>query len=283
MLMEIMPSMLADENPHIHASRAAHDSEAGECMQRIIHLGWAMAICPVLMLGAFSMSVFLVACGEPVPSATSLLQEAQTHFSAAHSFQFLFYVELEGSSAAPSSGLYVTRAQGVAQRPDRLSAAVDGSTPSGSIRGAQVVVIGAQGWLKHSPSSQYQSDDSILTFARFFDPHTGIDALLTQIEQPRPLDSNKDIWVTYGTIAADRLSGMLPGLAGKTDPVTIHVDISKRNHQLVGMNLEGALFSGESAHLSHIFSLSQFDIPVDIQPPAVASSSSAKGESPGRP
>jgi hypothetical protein len=139
------------------------------------------------------------------------------------------------------------------------------------MRGAQVIVIGAQGWLKNPPSGQYQSDDSVLTFARYFEPQIGIGELLTQIEQPQPPDSNKDIWVTYGTIAADRLSGMIPGLAGKTDPVTIHVDISKRDHQFVGMNLEGALFPGESAYLSHIFSLSQFDVPVDIQPPATSS------------
>jgi hypothetical protein len=252
-------------------------------MRRIILAGWDMRIRLALILGAFSMGVLPVACDEPAPSLTRLLQEAQTNFSAAHSFQFLFYVEFEGSSAAPSSGLYVTRAQGMVQRPDRLSATADGSATSGSMRGAQVVVIGAQGWLRSTPTGPYQADDSVLTLAKFFDPQAGIGALLTQIVQPQPLNSYKDLWITYGTIAADRLSAMLPGLAGKTDSVYIQVDISKRDHQLVGMNLEGALFPGESAHQSHIFSLSQFDVPVDIQPPAAASSSSATGPSPGRP
>jgi hypothetical protein len=139
------------------------------------------------------------------------------------------------------------------------------------MRGAQVVVIGAQSWLRSTPTGPYQADDSVLTFARFFDPQTGIGALLTQIVQPQSPESYKDIWVTYGAIAADRLSGVIPELAGRTDLLTIHVDISKRDHQLVGMNLEGALFPGESAHLSHIFSLSQFNVPVDIQPPTTSS------------
>ena len=277
--METTPTRRADEDHSIQTTGAVLDREAAENMQWIILLWRALGMRPALMLGAFSMGILLlVGCGEPAPSATSLLQEAQTNFSAARSFHFLYYVELEGSSTTPSSGLYVTRAEGVVQRPDRLSAAVDGGTPSGSIHGAQVVVIGAQGWLKNSPSSQYQSDDSVLTLARFFDPHTGIGALLTQIEQPHPLVSYKGAWITYGTIAADRLSGMLPGLAGQTDPVIINVDISERDHQLVGMNLVGSLFPWESAHTSHIFDLSQFDAPVDIQPPA-ASSSSAAGAS----
>jgi hypothetical protein len=242
-------------------------------MQRITRVRQELPTQLTLALTALLMTfLLLAACGEPVPSASTLLQEAQTKFGAAHSFHFNFYIELEGSSASPTGGLYVTRAQGVAQRPDKLSATVGILSPSGSIPNAQVIVVGGQGWLLSPPSTQYEATDQVLTLANFFDPQTGIGTLLTQIEQPHPLDSYKDVWITYGAIPANRLSGMLPGLAEQTDQVNINIDISKRDHQLVGMNLEGVLFPRENAHTSHIFSISQFDAPVDIQPPTASSS-----------
>jgi hypothetical protein len=214
-----------------------------------------------------SLALALGGCGEPAPSAISLLQAAQTNFSNAQSFHVLYIVE-EAQQLTHSDLFYLTRAEGDIERPDKLSATVDALTPSGPRHGAKVIVIGGQGWLANSQTDQYQRDDEVVTFARLFDAQIGLGALLTQIEQPSSPQSNKDIWVTYGSVPADALRPMFPALAGRTDPVMVDVDISQRDHQLVGLNLTGVLFPGESHPYSHIFSFSGFGAPVSIQPPA---------------
>jgi hypothetical protein len=162
---------------------------------------------------------------------------------------------------------YLSRVDGDIERPDKLSATVNALTPSGALQGAKLIVIGGQGWLATSPTDQYQRADTVVPFARFFDPQTGLGALLTQIEQPTPTQGNKDIWITSGSVPAATLSAMLPQLAGHTDPVEMHVDVSQSDHQLVGLNLTGRLFAGESGPYSHIFSFSRFGTPVSILPP----------------
>jgi hypothetical protein len=208
----------------------------------------------------------LASCGVSAPSATTLLQEAQVHFSAAQSFHVLYLVE-EAQHLTQSNLFYLTRADGDIQRPSKLSATVDALTPSGTLSDAKLIVIGGQGWLANPQTDQYQRDDDVVTFSRFFDPQTGLGALLTQIEQPRPTQGYKDSWITSGSVPADSLSAILPRLAGHTDPVDIHVDVSQSDHQLVGLNLSGILFPGESGPYSHIFSFSRFGAPVRIQPP----------------
>jgi hypothetical protein len=69
-------------------------------------------------------------------------------------------------------------------------------------------------------------------------------------------------------VPADALSPLFPSLAGRTDPVMVDVDISQSDRQLVGLNLTGMLFPGESHPYSHIFSFSRYGAPVSIQPPA---------------
>jgi hypothetical protein len=209
----------------------------------------------------------LAGCGEPAPSATSLLQEAQAHFAAAQSFHVLYLVE-EAQRLTRSDVFSLARADGDIERPDKLSATVNALTPSGALSGAKLVVIGGQGWLANPQTDQYQRDDDVVPFARFFDPQTGLGALLTQIEQPTPTQGYKDIWITSGSVPADTLSAILPQLAGHTDPVHIQVDVSRSDHQLIALNLTGMLFPGESSAYSHLFSFSRFGAPVRIQPPS---------------
>ncbi|HEY7835177.1 MAG TPA: LppX_LprAFG lipoprotein, partial [Ktedonobacterales bacterium] len=163
---------------------------------------------------------------------------------------------------------HLTRAEADIERPDKLSATADTLTPSGPRHGAKCIVIGSQGWLANSPTEQYQPNVEVVAFARLFDAQTGLGALLTRIEQPSPPQSHKDIWVTYGSVPADALSPLFPSLAGRTDPVMVDVDISQSDRQLVGLNLTGMLFPGESHPYSHIFSFSRYGAPVSIQPPA---------------
>lgn len=220
-----------------------------------------IALLPLLLVG-----LLLDGCGQPAPSATSLLQEAQAHFAAAQSFHVLYTVE-EAQHLTRSDTFYLARADGDIERPDKLSATVNALTPSGALSGAKLIVIGGQGWLANPQTDQYQRDDDVVPFARWFDPHTGLGALLTQIAQPTPTQGYKDIWITSGSVPADTLSAILPQLAGHTDAVVIHVDVNQSDHQLVGLNLTGMLFPGESSPYSHLFSFSRFGAPVSIQPP----------------
>jgi hypothetical protein len=214
-----------------------------------------------------SLMLALAGCGEPAPSAISLLQAAQANFSAAQSFHVLYIVE-EAQQLTQSDVFYLTRAEADIQRPDKLSATADALTPGGPRHAVKCIVIGSQGWLATSAADPYQPNADVVPFARLFDATTGLGAVLTRIEHPSPPQSNKDIWVTYGSVPADALSPLFPSLAGHTDLIMVNVDVSQSNHQLVGLNLTGALFSGESHPYSHIFSFSGFGAPISIQPPA---------------
>lgn len=218
------------------------------------------------LLPLLLVSLLLAGCGEPAPSATSLLQEAQAHFVAAPSFHVLYLVE-EAQHLTRSDIFYLARADGDIERPDKLSATVNALTPSGTLSGAKLIVIGGQGWLAPPQTDQYQRADDVVPFARLFDPQTGLGTLLTQIAQPRPTQGYKDFWFTSGSVPAATLSAMLPHLAGHSDPVAIQVDVSRSDHQLIALNLTGRLFPGESGPYSHLFSFSRFGAPVRIQPP----------------
>ncbi len=228
--------------------------------ERSIPIGWAGAALAAALLA-------LAACGASAPDAATLLKNAQVKFDQTKSFHFV----LNASHLGASDALGVTYAVGDVQRPDRLKATATANV-GGFALSVRLIIVGQQQWLDlgtgtYQPTTQF---GSLLTI---FDAQQGVGAVLIHMQQPStPQDAasgNTPCWKVSGKVDTSLLAAIVgsstlpPGTTVQTS-----VCIGKSDNALYSVTLAGAITQSDTAQTSRSFTLSGFDQPVDIEPPA---------------
>ena len=227
--------------------------------ERSIPIGWAGAALAAALLA-------LAACGASAPDAATLLKNAQVKFDQTKSFHFV----LNASHLGASDALGVTYAVGDVQRPDRLKAMATANV-GGFALSVRLIVIGQQQWFDLGTGT-YQPTTQFGSFLTIFDAQQGVGAVLIHMQQPStPQDAmsgNTPCWKVSGKVDTSLLAAIVGSttLQGKT--VQASVCIGKSDNALYSVTLAGAITQSDTAQTSRSFTLSGFDQPVDIEPPA---------------
>jgi hypothetical protein len=211
--------------------------------------------------------VAVAACGEAAPDPTTLLKQAQSTFNQVQTLHFV----LTTAHLGTSSGLTVTQATGDVQRPDRLSAQAT-AIVSGFTANVQLIIIGQQQWITNPLTGQFEKTNQYGSFLTIFDPQQGIGAALVDMQQPStPQDTSangRPCWKIYGKAPTSDLAAIVGGSTATNQTVGVSVCIGKSDSELYTIEVDGVLTQGDTTQTTRTFTLSNFDQPVNIQPPA---------------
>jgi hypothetical protein len=227
--------------------------------ERSIPIGWAGAVLVAALLA-------LAACGAAPPDAATLLKNAQVKFDQTKSFHFV----LNASHLGASDALGVTYAVGDVQRPDRLKATANANV-GGFALSVRLIVIGQQQWFDPGIGT-YQPTTQFGSFLTIFDAQQGVGAVLIHMQQPStPQDAmsgNTPCWKVSGKVDTSLLAAIV-GSSTLPQGTTVQtsVCIGKSDNALYSVTLAGAVTQSDTAQTSRSFTLSNFDQPVDIEPP----------------
>jgi lipoprotein LprG len=227
---------------------------------------------PLALAGTLALAVALTGCSGNEPAAkeqtpTEQLAAAQAAFDSAKTVQ----LDLTSRNVPPRQN-GVTRAKG--------AGVIDPTTPkfqgtiTGTIKGIggtiDVIAIGEDTYLKFFTPDYTKTDFDTLNApnpAMFFDPTTGISALLPQTTDPKD-----DGQTRAGTEVLDKISGTLPGstieqlfhLGDGTGTYAVSYGITDTD-QLRTATLTGPFFPGSES--TYVLTLTDYGTPVEITSP----------------
>ena len=217
----------------------------------------------------------LAGCGFGSPEATpepsptpvnpaALLAESGAAMSALRSFRFSLAHNEGGTPLADS--LTVTSAEGAVVSPDRISVDFSGTFGSFGIRSG-IVAIGADSYMTNPLTGEWESVASGVSPLAFFDPQSGIGAMMRSVDNPALASSSDESHVVEGDLAVSVLAPILGGAATDGD-VRVELTIAADTLFLEKAVIEGRVTAAEPDGLTRTIELWDFDAPILIEPPS---------------
>ena len=235
-------------------------------------LGAWRGLSVAVALAASLMAVALAGCAfgsspEPTPTPVSpdvLLAESGAAMSALRSFRFSLAHNKDGTPLADN--LTVSEAEGAVVSPDRITVEFSGTFGSFSIRSG-IVSIGADSYMTNPLTGEWESVASGVSPLAFFDPQSGVGAMMRSVENPTLASVSDDAFVVAGDLAVSVLAPILGGAATDGD-VRAELTIAADTRLLEKAVIEGRVTADETDGLIRTIELWDFDAPISIEPPS---------------
>lgn len=233
--------------------------------------GSRAAKCATYLAVALFALPALAGCGEgekpPAMSADEVIKKAGPAIQAPKSFHFNLMTE--NMHSLP--GLWLTKADGDAVKPDKMHGKVTARN-NGVTFTSEIVVDGETQFWTDPLSGRWAPMPAYFNVRQLFDPAKGASDILASI---RNLASDGDETVAdvvsyriKGQVPPDSLRALTPEVNVKNDiPATIWV--GARDFLLRRIRLQGPLIEGEPSQVVRIITITEFDKNVSIETPAV--------------
>lgn len=201
-------------------------------------------------------------------SAVEVIARASQQIAGVSSFHF--ELEHEGAGTPLAGGLVMQRAVGDVARPDRLKATVNGTAMGMPVQ-VEVVLIGDTVYMTNPlPPGNWYSSTTGLSPVGFFDPQTGVAALLQEVAGLTPLGEAEvegtPAYHLSGRVAASALESItgsyLPGAE-----VEVELWVGKEDFYLLQAKLTGQITPTEGTGMVRWLRFSQFNREISIEPP----------------
>ena len=197
----------------------------------------------------------------PIPDPAVILARAAERVAAAESLAFA--LEHPAGSTQLSPGLLLTRASGVANRPDRFQIKLELET-AGSFVELEVIGIGDKAWMTNLFSGQWEAAPAAAVPVRFDNAGQGFAEIIAAVENPQLSGTERveegeggsyDAWRIQGMMPGAALAAVLPGttLADTAIPVTVWVDQGETRLPL--LELRGPLVPGDLPEVARVLTL----------------------------
>jgi hypothetical protein len=226
-----------------------------------------------LTFAAFVLTavLWLPACGgrdaEPDEvDGIELFSRAADRMETVGSFAFL--LEHENGTTTIANGLAMVRAEGRIGGPESMEAEL--RALAGPVNVVVSVIVLPQGsWMTNPLTGQWMPQE--MTVSQFFDPATGVPALMRRISDAGVVGT-----ATFGaasayevdaTVPSESLAGLVPRAAGGR-AVRVRAWIGVDDPVLHRLEIVGAVQEGEAENLVRRLSLSEFGSDFTIVPPS---------------
>ncbi|MDP6510789.1 MAG: LppX_LprAFG lipoprotein [Dehalococcoidia bacterium] len=200
--------------------------------------------------------------------AAQIIAKASERIAGVRSFHFV--LEHEGAGTPLSAGLEMLRAEGDVVRPDRLRATIDGLALGMPVQ-VDVVLIGDTVYITNPlPPGNWQSFSSGMSPVGFFDPQTGVAALLGDVADLTPLGESEMEGKTAYHISGRVPAAALEAITGSSVPgaeVEVELWVGKQDFHLLQAKLTGKITTAESAGMVRWLRFSHFNQASPIEPP----------------
>jgi LppX_LprAFG lipoprotein len=208
-------------------------------------------------------------CGGPESlPADQVISKAASAIQGATSFHFTFEA---AKPDKPLPGLFLTKADGVAAKPDKLSATVN-ATFGGIPVTLKAIVQGQDQYITDPVSGQWTKAGADLNVTQYFDPAKGVSDILGKVKNPQ-----NDGTETVDGVDSYRIKGVVPAAALQSLSGEVSTDsdintvlwIGAGDFLLRKVQLQGPLASGEPAGMSRTITFSDYNKDVKIETPQV--------------
>lgn len=206
----------------------------------------------------------LAGCGgsnEPELAPAEVIDRAVEATAEEDSFRFRLEVE---NPPRTLGGLNLTFAEGEIAVPDRLRADVAGTFAGISLK-SELVAIGRDEWLENPFGGGFRKIDIGVSPLDFFDPDTGVLAVLRNARDVELAEEGDDYVVT-GDVAADSVEEFL-GVDADSRPLDVEVTVGKNDFLLRRVEVIGPANDGEPDDVRRVLDLSDYGADVDIAAP----------------
>jgi outer membrane lipoprotein-sorting protein len=226
-------------------------------------------IAPFMAIGVLALG--LSGCGEdeklPAVSADEVIKKASTAIQTPKSFHFTLATE----NMHNLDGLWLTKADGDALKPDKMRGKVT-ARRSGFTFTAEVVVDGKNQWWTDPLSGRWEPMPAYFDVSQLFNPAKGAADILASVKGLSSDGEEKILDVSSyrikGEVPPDSLRALTPEVNVKTNiPVTMWV--GGRDFLLRRVRLQGALIEGEPSNIVRIITISDYDKEIKIETPVV--------------
>jgi hypothetical protein len=211
----------------------------------------------------------LPACGSAsTVSSKTLLAQAASKFDQLTSFHFVLTAQHLGAT----DPLPVTQATGDVQRPDMLSTTATVNSAFGAVQ-VKLIIIGQQEWFTNPLTGTFEPTSDYAGLLAIFDAQQGVGAVLAHLQQPSPPQSAAaaagSCWKISGTLPASAVAAVVNGAAGSNQSVPATLCIGQADDELYSVTLAGPISQTDTPQTTRTFTLTQFNQPVMITPPAL--------------
>lgn len=205
-----------------------------------------------------------VASPTPTPvNPQVVLERSGEIMEALESFHFRLTHENGGTPIG--QGLVIGEVQGDAARPDKISLELSGLAGNFAMR-LSLIAIGKNSFISNPITGEWEPVPAGVSPLGFFDPTKGVSEIMKQIESPRLLSTEDDSYTISGTIPSESLASLF-GAVDEGNSIDINVVIDATSLYLLEARLEGRITTLEEDGVIRIITLSNFNEPVEIEPP----------------
>lgn len=228
--------------------------------------------------------VFLVAaCGEeptptPLPepelSVDDLLSNGSAKLAALASAKFEMIDELETGSKF--FGMTLKGVTGVVKSPDSTSILVELVTPSFGFAEIKIVAVGDSAMIKFSedaPWAPLPASDVPFNFGMM---GVTLSDIVTGLQNAESVGQESVAGAQTLVVQGDTMSEDLASLitdASDGYPIKLTLWFDTGGHELRQLRIEGQIFDDDAPETSRLITLSDIDVPIDIQLPDAAAGS----------
>lgn len=239
---------------------------------RSMHAFWREGGRAVLPLCVIVLVVLGSACGgggggeARAESAGDIVARAATETAAEKRFHFVFDEE---NGPKSTLGVHLVFAEGDVAVPDRVKADVSG-TFLGIPLHSQLVVANGKTYIEDPLSGKWRQVDIKTNPVGFFDPKTGVVAVIRGADKLELIGSEKiggvDAYHVKGQTTVGAISPLLGNPPG-TEPVDLELWVDKKTDRLVRLRLTGHVEEGDGDDAVRTIELSRFGVVVPLTAP----------------
>ncbi len=219
------------------------------------------------------LPLLTLACGpKEKPAAPTLSpQEIIQRCSTAMEGLSYFHFELEQSSESPiAMGLEMVSASGDIARPGKIKLNVSAAMGNMAIE-VGIITVGKTTYMTNPLSGQWEPLPTEFNAVKFFDPDTGIKAIIAGITSPTKLADEEISGVACyhlkGALNSSNLRPITCGAALEGISIDTELWIGKEDFLLRQVRLKGKIAEGEKADIVRTMKLSKFNQAVSIELP----------------
>ena len=204
----------------------------------------------------------------PVPTPTpvnvdELLRLAGAATAGLDTFHFLLEHNKGGTPIAPN--LTVTKASGDVVNPDGISTEFAGTLGAFAVK-SRLITLGDESYMTNPLNGAWESVPKEVSPLGFFDPQSGIGAMMTQVQNPTLVSTKNGKIQIGGKLPVDALE---PILGSATDGTTVDavLTIDASTFFLIKAVLSGRVTAAEPDGVVRTIILSEFNQPLRIVAP----------------
>lgn len=201
------------------------------------------------------------------PTAAEIVSRSAAATREAQTFSFVYDVEGSGSSG---SGLVIGHAEGEVAQPGRVRADVDARFGGIGLE-TELIVIDDRSWIEDPLTGDWREITGVLDAAAVFDPAEGVVSI---IEGARDVElagreqvEGTEAYHLTGKVPARDLTPII-GNPATDELVPADLWVGTEDFRIRRIEVHGPLSEDESDDTERTITVSDYDRPVEIEPPS---------------